>query len=288
MITGLVLGIVSGSISALFALVIVLMYQTTGVLNIAVGAMAMVSVFTFSTLSLSMNVWLAAFGAIVLATLASALLGVLSRPAQHISAASKLVTTVALVTMLQGVVLVGWNTTIRVTPTLASSTAMRLGDVAISWQRLITVVASIVAAVAITMLFRRGLLGSQLRAVAANPATARLIGLPVDRLWVIAWALCGAAGALGGILVVPEVGMSVNGLSFIVLTPLAAALVARFRSPSVAIVAAVALGVADGLLRVRDWWGTDVDLTTYRGALPLVAVLASLLISRSDHTWERV
>lgn len=120
-----------------------------------------------------------------------------------------------------------------------------------------------------------------------------LVGLPVRRLWSISWMMATTSACLGAILVLPEVGLRPAALTFIVLPPLAAALAARFRSAPIAMVAALALGLADGLLQWQSsldhtWLIGATDLGGYRGVLPLLLVLAALLLSGGRGAIERV
>lgn len=282
MTTYLVIGLVNGALYALYALGIVLMYQTTRILNFAFGAIGMVAAFSFATLALGLNVWIALAVVVVGAAAAGAAFGVVTLPIQDAPEDTKAVASLALVTALGGAVVVGWGSEPRRTPVLSAETALSIAGVAISWQRVLTIGITAGLCVGMLAMFRVGRLGAALRAMAGDTDVSRLIGLPVRRLWVVSWVLATVTASVGAVLVLPEVGLQVAPLTFVVLPPLAAAMAARFRHATVAVAAALALGIADGLFQYHR------SISDLRGTLPLVLVVGALLLARDRQAFERV
>jgi branched-chain amino acid transport system permease protein len=282
MINFLVLGLMTGAVYALYALGLVLVYRTTGVVNLAYGAMGMVGAFVFASTVAVVPPWPALVLVLVAAVLAGGLVGMLSLPVQGRSRLVKIAASIGLVTVLQQGVLVIWGTTPRPAPALATDIAFYAGDVAVTWQRVVAFALSVIMAALLGLAFTRGRVGAALQAVAESPDTAKLIGLPVRRLWVLAWAVAAASAVLGAVVVVPDVGLTASNLTFIILTPLAAALVARLTDPWQAVWVAVALGIAQSLLLSRP------GLEPYGSVLPLAVVLVALVVRRDRVVWERV
>jgi branched-subunit amino acid ABC-type transport system permease component len=177
---------------------------------------------------------------------------------------------------------------------LTTSIAFTAFDVVVSWQQVITFGVAIAATLAVLVFFRFGILGSALRAMASSTNVARLVGLPVRRLWVLSWAISLAIAALAGVLLVPNIGLVASTISFTVLYPLAAALVASFRRPLLAMLVAFGLGVGDSVVRSQvDPFRFDVlgePVAAYAPMLPFLAVAIALVAGRSARftTWERV
>ncbi len=271
------------------------MFQTTGVLNFAYGAMGAVAAFTFATLSVEHSPWTAFVVCVVAAPVAGAALGLVSLPAQRSTVPVKAIATVSLALTLQGAITLVWGVTPRRTPVLSNEAAFEISGVVLSNQQVATLAIALATCVAIAAFFRFGRLGSALRAMAADVLVAQLIGLPVRTLWVVSWAIAAVSAALGGILVLPATSLSAPNLTFIVLTPLAAALIAGFRSPTIAVASAFAIGVLQGVSSGIDgvtnqFFGLDWDLSAYRDALPLAIALLVLLVLPASRvaTWERV
>lgn len=282
MSTHIVAGVVNGSIFALLAVGIVLVYQITGVLNFAFGSIGMVAVYAFSTLTFGLDPWLALAAVTVGAAVAGAIVGALTVSAQPASPNVKAVATLGLVSALQGLVVLVWGVNPREVPRLARGRAFTLFDIGVSWQRVFAVAVAIGLTLGVMLLFRRSALGAALRAMAESSRTAKLVGLPVRRLWVMAWSASTAVAAFAAVFVLPEIGFDPAAQTFIILIPFAAALVARFQSVSVAFVTALVLGVTRGVLD-----GVS-SLADYRDLLPLLVVLVSLTAARTNHTYERV
>jgi branched-chain amino acid transport system permease protein len=285
-----VAGLIAGSIYALLAVGLVFMYQTTGIVNFAYGALGAFAAFSFATLRTEF-IAPAALGFVVVGgAIAGAGLGAATLPVQRASTNVKAVASLALIQAIIGIIPLIWGSRARQAPVLARGRAFRVSSVNVSRQQLITFVLCIVVSVAIVAFFRFGRLGSALRAMAANTNAARLVGLRVRRLWIVSWTLTTAVAALAGVLIAPSYGLSASTLSFAVLYPLAAALVAGFRRPLVAMLTALVLGVADGLMRsqTRPFKITlfGAPLASYAAVLPFLFVVVALS-RRSSSTLER-
>jgi branched-chain amino acid transport system permease protein len=287
-----VAGLIAGSIYALLAVGLVFMFQTTGVVNFAFGAMGAVAAYTFATLRtefvpVAALVLVVAGGGVV-----GALLGAVTIPVQRSSITTKAVATLALIQAIIGIVPIVWSNKARPAPILATGRAFRIASVNVSRQQVIALALSVAATIGVVAFFRLGRLGSALRAMAASTNVARLVGLRVRQLWIMSWTLTTAVAALAGTLIAPTYGLSATGLSTAVLYPLSAALAAGFRRPVVATVAGFALGIADSLIRskvgpfkVRLF---GAPLASYAAALPFLLAVVALSFARSNATWERV
>jgi branched-chain amino acid transport system permease protein len=287
----IVAGLIAGSIYALVAVGLVFMYQTTGIVNFGYGALGAFAAFSYATLRTTFVTPAALAIVVVGGAVAGAGLGAITLPVQRASVTVKAVASLALIQFVIGTVPLIWTSRARPAPALALGRAFRLASVNVSRQQVITFVISVLVALAVVAFFRFGRLGSALRAMAANPNVARLVGLRVRRLWVISWTLATAVAALAGVLIAPSYGLAAGTLSFAVLYPLAAALVAGFRRPLVAMAVALVLGVADSVMRsqVRPFKLTlfGAPLASYAAALPFLFVVVALT-RRSQSTLERL
>jgi branched-chain amino acid transport system permease protein len=293
-LTFVLTGLIAGSVYALLAVGLVFMYQTTGVVNFAFGAFGALGAYAFSTLRFENGSVLSLLVVLIGAAVAGAAIGGVTTSAQTTSLTVKAVASLALTQAIIGIIPLIWGTAPRSTPVLATSKAFELFDVIVSWQQVITFVVAVLVAAAVVCFFRFGMLGSALRAMAANTNVARLIGLPVRRLWVLSWVLALVVAALAGVLIAPSLGLAASTISFAVLYPLAAALVASFRRPVVAMAVAFGLGVGDSLMRSQAEPFTfeilGEPLSAYAQVLPFVAVVAALVLGRAGRfaAWERV
>jgi branched-chain amino acid transport system permease protein len=284
-------GLIAGAVSALVAVGIVFMYQTTGMVNFAFGSMGAVAAFGFNSLTKE----LVPIAAVIVTVIGGAVVGIgvgaITLPVQRASVAVKAVASLALIQAVIGVIPLVWGTSATPAPLLIQGRAFRIARVNVSQQQVLTFVVAVTISLSVVALFRFGRVGSALRAMAANTNVARLVGLPVRRLWIMSWALGTAVAALAGVLIVPSFGLSAANLSFSVLLPLAAALVASFRHPLRAMVVAFGLGVGDSMMRSQvaplkvELLGAP--LASFAAALPFAFVVIALSLRRSG-SWERV
>ncbi|MCU1360300.1 MAG: branched-chain amino acid transporter permease [Ilumatobacteraceae bacterium] len=278
----IVSGVVNGALYALLAVGIVLVYQITGVLNFAFGAFGMIACYSFSSLGQHVNPWVAFAIVGIGALVAGLVIGVLTLPAQASSPLVKAVATLGLVSALQGFVALVWGTDIRGIPVLWRTRAFIVFGIAVSWQRVLSVVFAIGLSIVAYAFFKRGTVGAALRAIASNTRTSQLIGLPIERLWILAWSISTGVAAFAAMMLLPEVGLDPGAQTFIILVPISAALVARFRSVPIAFFTALAIGIGGNIMQGID------SLAIYRDALPLAVVIVGLSFARTNRVYERV
>jgi len=117
-------------------------------------------------------------------------------------------------------------------------------------------------------------LGLALRAVAINPESAALSGLPVGRLLMIGWGLAAALGAIAGSLVAPQLTLTPGMLDGALVYALAAVIIGGLSSPLGAVVAAWMIGVLENLAAVYvPFIGYDLKI-----AVPFLLVFVVLIL----------
>src|SRR5581483_7655217 len=132
---------------------------------------------------------------------------------------------------------------------------------------------------AVTLFLRYTDYGVAIRASAENRDRAHLLGMPVSRLSTIVWSIAGFLSALAVLLRVPIVGFSgfggaSGGGPSLLLRTFAAAVIARMENMATATVAALGIGVFEAL---TIW---TFGNTTYSDALLVAIILAALLLQR--------
>jgi branched-chain amino acid transport system permease protein len=114
-----------------------------------------------------------------------------------------------------------------------------------------------------------------MRALANDREITAALGVPVRRVEAAAWLGSGLLAGAAGLLLSNLVGLDAVSLTFLVISSLAAALIARLRSLVVTFLAAIAIGLVNALLT------PILSLTEYRGMTPFVlATVALLVLSR--------
>jgi branched-subunit amino acid ABC-type transport system permease component len=218
----IVSGLAIGAIYALAAAGLGIVFGLFGVINFAhtqnmmVGAVAAVA-----AASLGVPFALAA----LLGVLAAALLGVLTerffiRPLlTHESVQiDTLFITLGLAIVIENAMLMLWGSQPRYFDAPLPG-VVEIGRVVLTMDRLATIVLALVVFVVLHLLVTRTRLGKAVLATAQNPEAARVIGIPVTRVRLIAFAVgCGLAG-LGGVLWGVTYSVSyVTGSTFLILS----------------------------------------------------------------------
>ncbi len=114
-----------------------------------------------------------------------------------------------------------------------------------------------------------------MRAMANDREITATLGVPVRRVEAAAWLGCGVLAGVAGLLLANLVALDATTLTFLVISSLAAALIARLRSITLTFGAALLIGLVHDLLTPIQ------SLTNYRDMTPFVlAAVALLVISR--------
>ena len=147
-----------------------------------------------------------------------------------------------------------------------------VGDVQIQARAFFVLAVGIVLAAAAAFTLERTRFGRGLRAIAAEPDGARIVGVPVQALVAAAFGLAGDLAALAAIAAAPSGAFDTQTGVLLGLKGLVAALLVRFGSPWQAFAAGVGLGVTEAAIAGLTVYGHELG-PAYREVLPLALVL---------------
>jgi branched-chain amino acid transport system permease protein len=244
----IVSGLATGSIYALVALSLVIVYNATRTVNFAQGEMFMVSTFVAWSVARA-GAPLAV--AVVAALVSAAALGfVIERLVIRRAIAAThwdvLIITLGVSLVLKAGAGIVWTNDEFPFPSYFGDRPIALGRVRVSPVSLGIVGASIVLMGALYALLRFTRLGRAMRAVAQNQTAASLMGISVPRVFSAAWMLAAVVGAVAGVLIAPVVFLSTK-MGLIVINAFIAAVLGGFGSMPGAILGGLLLGVLENL-----------------------------------------
>ena len=267
-------GIASGSLFAIMALAIVLIYRSTRVLNFAQGQMAVFTTFiTWSILGTALGFWPAFFLTLLVAMAIGALVErLVVRRVQEASELNTAIVALGLFLVFDGLALFIWGPEPRGFGPFSvfSGSASCAGDVCIGRLSIGILAVSVIMMALLYVLFQRTGFGLAMRATAQNRLASRLVGIPVDRMLNVGWGLGTAVGAVAGILVAQSLGLDVAFMFSVLLFALAAAVVGGLDSPVGAVVGGLTIGV------VKNFAGTYVPSSV--GSLDLTIAFALIVV----------
>ena len=196
-----------GSLYALLALGVALIFGIMNLLNFAYGELIMIGAFTlYVGRDLPWPLQLILCVAVVIgASLAMDRLAF--RPFRGASGPVLLVTSFALSFALQSVATVIFGSRAKgVSLPSFFDESITIGSVSFSSLNLVTVALVIVLVGGLATFLRRSIIGVQMRAAAENFTTARLVGVKADRVIAVAFVLSGFSAAVAAILIVAQRG----------------------------------------------------------------------------------
>jgi branched-chain amino acid transport system permease protein len=199
-----IFGTIWGAIYTILALGFTLIFGVARILNLAYGAMYLVASYLIYSLvsrfgMAAVPAWLLAVAATTLAGMA--LYRVFIFPLRD-SLGRVLIVTAGIAIFLQEVAVLAYSTEPRYVPTALPGSLEILG-VRVTHQQLLTLVVALALVFLLHGFLVRTRLGRELRAVAQDTEMAALMGIPVERAYLVAMALSTALAAAAGALVAP-------------------------------------------------------------------------------------
>ncbi len=271
------LGLGLGALYALTAHGIVLVYRGSGVLNFAHGAIGMAGAYVQWELSAQHGV--SYWPATACGVLTSAALGVLThllvlRPLRRASSLARLVGTLAVFIVLTAIAVKRYGDSLQLVPGKLPTKLLTIAGATVSEDRVWLLGIALAVTAVLHLLYKRTLFGLGTTAVAENEGAAASLGWSPDLIATGNWALGSALAGLTAILIVPVIGLSVTGLTTLLLSALAAALVGRFSSFPVTLAGGLVIGLVQSEL---TRFGSDV--TGLASSVPFLFI-ALVLVAR--------
>jgi len=275
-----VLGIVTGAIYAVSASGLVLTYATSGIFNIAHGAIGMFMAFTYWELRVHHN-WPAPIALILVVFILAPLFGalierVMMRGLRNASVATSLVVTVGFMVALIGLAQNIWDPQEpHVLQRFFYPHKFKVFGINVTAHDAITIAVGVALAVFLWFLLNRTRVGLAMRAVVDDRNLLGLNGARPDQVSMLSWAIGASMATVAGILLAPILQMDVIGLTLLVVNGYAAAMVGRLRSLPLTYLGGLTLGLIEtyaiSYLNLSGW------LIGLRPSIPVLFLFIALL-----------
>ena len=265
-------GIGVGCIYGLIGIGFCVIYNASGIVNFAQGSFVMLGGMATHALFVRLGLPLALAAAIAVAFVAG--VGILLerlvvRPLWQRNATMfvLILATLAAQIVLERATLILAGDQPKTLPVFLDRPPIVLGGVAISWQLVWILLASLAIILGLNAFFRSTRVGKAMRACAINREAAALQGIRVSRMLALSFGLSAGLGAVAGILITPTQYTAFNvGVPFAI-SGFIAAIVGGFGRPGGALVGGIMLGVAQSLA-----------IVAFGAGLKNVAALSVLLV----------
>ena len=284
-------GLLSGVMYALVALGFVLIYKASGVFNFAQGAMVFFAALTCVSLvnQWGWPLWVAILAtAGVMAILGIAIERIVLRQLVNQPEISLFMATIGLTFFIEGLAQLMWGSQVQ-------RLDLGIDDVPIAslldnFNIMVSnfdVVAAGICALLVTCLalfFSKTKIGRALRAVADDHQAALAVGIPLQQIWAIVWAVAGFVAMVAGLLWGSRNGVQFS-LTFVALKALPVLILGGFTSVPGAIVGGLIIGSSEKLAEVYlgPFVGGGIE-----GWFPYVFALLFLLVRPEGLFGEKI
>lgn len=271
----LITGLTIGAIYALVAMGFNIIHNATGIVNfaqcefISLGGMLMYTLVVLAKLSMPLS--------FILSMAAVTLIGALIEwgPIRHARSKEVLILiflTIGISGTLRGTAQQIWGTDNVGLPAFSGDAPIRLfaGATIVPQHVWVVAIAGLVM-VFLHFFFKKTLIGKAMRATAVNRRAAALVGISVNRMVLVSFALSGALGAVAGMIIAPISTTSYDTGIMLGLKGFAAAILGGYGNFAGAIVGGVILGVLESL-------GAGLISSQYKDAIAFFVLLFVLFV----------
>lgn len=246
LVTYLITGVALGSSFALIGSGFVVVHRVTRIVNFAQGSLAVLGGMIASTLLADRLPHLLGEGvAVALCGAIGLVFGLVALGRRGTDPLISLILTLGLAMLSTAAIISLWGQEPVSPPGLTGTVSLLGADV--QRQRVLILVVTLVAFAALGLFFSRTYVGKALTACSSNPRAARLVGIDVRRMGLVAFGLAGALGGLAGVLIAPTNALSVYSDLPMALSGFAAAVFGGLTSPGRTLVGGLTLGVSGQL-----------------------------------------
>jgi branched-chain amino acid transport system permease protein len=287
----LIAGLLSGVMYALVALGFVLIFKASGVFNFAQGAMVFFAALTTVGLQekFGLSLWFAVpitMGVMVL--LALAVERIVLRPLVNQHDITLFMATIGLTFFIEGLAQLVWGSEVRrldlgIPDEPIEMIMERTGMLVSKFDVTAAAICGFLVA-ALALLFNKTKIGRALRAVADDHQAALSVGIPLQHVWAIVWAVAGFVALVAGLLWGARNGVQF-ALTFVALKALPVLILGGFTSVPGAIVGGLIIGASEKLAEVfiGPMVGGGIE-----GWFPYVLALLFLLVRPEGLFGEKI
>jgi branched-subunit amino acid ABC-type transport system permease component len=286
----LIIGVNSGAIYALIALGMVLVYRTTGVLNIAHGGVGVLVGFVAWDL-ITLRGW-PYYAGVAVGIGAAILLGVAFEflVIRRLAGRPDLqtVSTLGLFLLTQSVVFLipAWGNTwgqLFPSPLLGETVRIPVADYAVSWDQIVLLIVGGVVFAALRFLLKRTRLGMSMRAVSDDAGAAQIMGVQPHRVSMFVWGLAFGLSGLTTMLVAPILFLDNQSLTGLTLKALVVTFIGGLVSLPLTALGALLLGLLEAYSQT---YAADTEGLSDAWPFILLLIVLALRFARGRNTFQ--
>lgn len=254
-----------GSIYALAALSIILVYRTSFTTNFAQGVLGMFNTYLVATLVVGKG--LSIYAAIPFGILSAVIIGVLIdvvviRRAKNMGPVGKQIITLGLINIILGFTPFVFGVYDLQMPKIIPTGSLSFWGASITLNSLFNIVFGLVIMGLLFYLLSKTKFGLAIRTTASNETTARMMGVPTKTITMVSWAIAGVLSMFAGVMASPFSAVSTTFMNDIQISAFMAAVfggMSTFHGPVIgAYIISIATNVLQVYLPSGTIWGKPI------------------------------
>jgi len=284
----IIIGITTGSVYGLAGTGLVLTYKTSGIFNLAYGALGALSVLIFYFLHSQHGLaWplAAAVCLFVVAPLEGVVLELMSRSLDNASATLKVVATIGILLVITAVGSIWYGSAQLSFPPFLSQTTVDIGGVNVQWQQIIVIVVAVVSTGFLYYYLRFVRMGIAMRGVVDNPDLVSMTGENPVRVRRLAWIIGSVFATMAGLLIAPSLSLDALIIAELVIQAFGAAAVGYFSNLPVTFAGGLVVGLLGALS--TKYVASVTWLTGLPAGLPFIILFIVLCVTPRARLAER-
>lgn len=256
----------SGSVYALAALGIIIIFRTSKMVNFAQGSLGMVNAFiaTVSLMYLNVPTWLAA----TIGMLSAFIIGILvdliiMRQAKKVNLVAKQIITFGLIMFFLGIAPMIFGTSPLFFPRFIKEGALSIGGASVTYNALLNISVGLLLMILSFLFLQKTKWGLAVRVTASNEQIAQLMGVPTKIVTMGAWAVAAALGTLSALMLAPAITVNVCMMENVQLYALIACVLGGFQTFYGPVLGAYVIGISKNMLSyyISSTWGEALMYT---------------------------
>ncbi len=256
----------TGSVYALAALGIVLIFRTSKTTNFAQGSIGTLNAFVAASLLMKWgySIWIVTLVAIITAFLTGIIIDrFIIRPASKVSVVSKQIITLGLIMVIIGIIPMIFGVDplnlprfIPVTP----ETKIDIAGALISYNAFFIIFVSIVLMGFSFWFLQYTKWGLAIRVTASNEVTSRLMGVPTKTVTMASWATAAIFGTLAAIIIAPQANVNVMMMTDVQVNAFFACVLGGFQTFYGPVIGAYIIAFANNMTSyyITSTWSTVI------------------------------
>ena len=256
----------TGSVYALAALGIVLIFRTSSTTNFAQGSIGTLNAFVAASLLIKWDwsIWTVAVVAMITAFITGIVIDTLIiRPASKVSPVSKQIITLGLIMVIIGLIPMLFGVDPLRMPRfipITQETTIQLLDTTLTHNTIFVILISISLMGFLFWFLKYTKWGLAIRVTASSEVTSRLMGVPTKRVTMASWATAAAFGTLAALIIAPQASVNVIMMSDVQVNAFFACVLGGFGTFHGPVIGAYIIAFSKNITQyyIDDVWGNVI------------------------------